>query len=204
VSLSPKTRANIASLLVIVPLFLVRLRYDDALSQRSWVYVWLACGLISAVLYQWVYHRHAEAPTARALPPAELSLTQERVPALVWTALVPPVILMILLWWVTFHGSGLPWRDGWLGPPRPAASHRTFLLTMIMVIAWISIGSWKVVYSLARWHGMARTYPYRRERLVNAVRLQWISLVAIVAWASGNNFYLPAPLATACAIAFGV
>jgi hypothetical protein len=189
---------------VLGPLFVVRIRYDYALSQRSWVYIWLACSLISVLIYQWVYHRHAAAPPAQALPPAELSLSHERVPALVWTALIPPIILMALLWWVTFHGSGLPWRDGWLGPPRPAVSHRFFLPSMIMVIVWISIGSWKVVYNLARWHGMPRTYPHRRQRLVNAVGLQWMALVAVVAWASGLNFYLPAPLATACAITFGV
>jgi hypothetical protein len=204
VSFSPKTRATVVSLLVLAPFMFVRIRYDYALSQRTWIYIWLPLCLTSALIYQWVYHRYSAAPLPHTLPPAELNLVREHIPALVWTALVPPAILLALLWWVTLHGSGLPWRDGWLGPPKPAVTHQMYLPTMIMAIAWISLASWKVVYHVARWHGMPRTYPHRRERLVNAVGLQWISLPVIVAWASGNNFYLPAPIATACAITLGI
>lgn len=82
--------------------------------------------------------------------------------------------------------------------------HRQVPMHPTMVIVWNSLASWMVVYSLARWHGMARTYPYRRERMLKAVGFQWVALVASIAWASGLNFYMPTLLATTCGITLGV
>lgn len=191
-------------MLAAAPVYVAMIGYRQALSQRAWVYLALASVLVSMLVYQWVYHRHTAPIPAAALPPAQLSLVPERLPGIVWLALVPPVILMVLLWCVTMYGSTLPWRDSWLGPPQPATSHRMFLMTAIMSIVWMGVASWKVVYALARWHGMARSYPHRRERLMYAVGMQWLALIVPVAMASGFSLYLPALLATTCAITYGL
>lgn len=202
-NLSPKVRANIAGCVVVMPVFLGRMLYDNALSQRAWMYLSVAVGLAAALIYQWVYHRHVAEIPASALPRAELSLARERLPRIVWLALGPPVLIMGLLWWVMVHGAALPWRDTWLGSPRPASEHEMFLFTTVALIAFTSLASWQVVYSLARWHGMARAYPHRRERLQWAVASQWLILVVMLAWISGMHFRMPTALATTCGIVFG-
>lgn len=203
-NLTPKARANIVGFVVMAP-FLVSIHvYRDSLSQRGWMYVALVSSLASMLAYQWVYHRQAAMLPASALPRPELHLAPDRMPDVVWLALVPPALLMVLLWWVTLHGSELPWRDTWLGPPKPATEHRMYLHTVVAVIFFNCLASWQVVYSLARWHGMARAYPYRRERLQWAVGNQWLMLAFTVAWFSGNNFRMPAVLATTCGIVVGI
>ena len=111
---------------------------------------------------------------------------------------------MVLLWWVTVYGTDLPWRDTWLGPAKPASEHKMYLFMVTAAILFTSLASWQVVYSLARWHGMARAYPYRRERLQWAVGSQWLILAVMIAWISGHNFRMPTALATTCGIVFGI
>lgn len=170
---------------------------------RGFAYLTLCSFLLSTLAYQWVFHRHAPPVPASALPRAELFLSAEPVPRLVWMALWPPLLLTGLLWWVITQGDTLPWRDNWLGPPQPAFHHKTFTMIAMAVMVCSSVAAWKVVLALARWHGMARAYPHRSRRLRLAVTIQWLWLATMVCWAAGNLFYMPVPWASLCAIGFG-
>lgn len=191
------------SLAITTPYMLAATVYRTGFSQRGFAYLTLGSFLVSMLVYQWVYHRYAEAAPASALPRAELQLSAEPLPRVVWLAILPPVVVMALLWWIVEHGDTLPWRDNWLGPPRPAWNHRMFTMTVMMGIVWNGIAGWKVVHALARWHGMSRSYPYRSQRLHLALGGQWAALIAIACWAAGNNFYMPGIWPTLCALGFG-
>lgn len=201
--LSPRARANIVSFAVLAPYFLAGTVYRAEFTQRTFAYLTLGAMLVSMLVHQWVYHRHAGPAAASALPRAELLLSPDPLPRVAWVGLLPPVIVSILLWWVARHGDALPWRDNWLGAPTPAWDHKMFMPLAMGVIAWNSVVVWKVVEALGRWYGMSRAYPHRSRRLRVAVGTQWAALLTSVCWATGNTFYLPGPWPTLCALGFG-
>lgn len=202
--MSPKTRASIACMVAYAPCMLASSLYREQLSHRAWVYLGLLFMLPAMLIYQWVYHRETLKQPTPAPPTAELSLAPEHLPRVVWLGILPPLIAAAFLWWITTHGLELPWRDTWLGPPRPAASHEMFRTLGVMFVVWNCLGSWRIALGLAQWHGMPRAYVSRHKRLLLALGVQWLLLVTTIAHTCGMLFRLPAVFATACGIVFGV
>jgi hypothetical protein len=203
-NLSAKGRANAVAVVAYVPYVLYLFTNADALPTRSIVYVGLAWALMVTVLCQWVYHRYSPQISASAVPAAELSLATERLPPVVWLAVIPPLIVAFALWGVLAYGSELPWRDTWLGPKLPAPSHgMEYSHLVITLIAWNCLAMWMVIFNLAMWHGMSRAYTYRRAGLMSAVASQWLLMVGTLCHASGMSLRLPPALATLAGIVYG-
>jgi hypothetical protein len=203
VTLSPKARAGIVSWVACGLFLLANMLYQEKLSQRAWVYLALAVMLPAMLIGQWIYHREVLKLEAPDLPRAELNLAPEHIPNAVWLAILPPLIAAALLWWVTAYGSTLPWRDTWLGPPKPAASHQMFRMAGVMFVIWNCLGSWRAVYGLAQWSGMPRAYISRRKRLILAIALQWLLLICTAAWSCNMLFRMPAMLAIVVGVTAG-
>ncbi|MEO8313966.1 MAG: hypothetical protein ABI645_04135 [Pseudomonadota bacterium] len=203
-TMSPKVRANIATIVAYAPFIVANTLYRGQLSQRTWVYLGLLSMLPAILIYQWVYHRETLKHPAPALPRAELNLAPERLPPVVWLAIMPPLIAAAFLWWITTYSIELPWRDSWLGPPKPAASHEMFRMLGVMFVIWNCLGSWRVGLGLAQWHGMPRAYVSRRKRLLLAIEAQWLFLLIPLAHTCGNLFRLPTLWATVCGVVVGV
>lgn len=201
--MTPRSKATVVCLALYAPYVLARGVYDEQLSERAWIYLLLLFTLPAALLYQWVYHRELQKLPAPALPKAELSLAVERMPKVVWLAILPPLIAAALLWWITTHGSELPWRDTWLGPPMPATSHRTFRFAAVAFVVWNCLGTWRAALGLAQWHGMPRAYTSRRERLELAIAVQWLLLINFTAWSCTMLFRMPVMLAIIVGVVVG-
>jgi hypothetical protein len=204
VNLSARARANIVCVVAYLPYALFIFMNADKSPTRPMVYAGLAWALAVSVLCQWVYHRYLPRMPASAIPAPELSLAAERLPRVVWLAIIPPVITAVLLWCVLAYGSALPWRDTWLGPELPAPQHgfnyKNLVLTLVV---WNCFAMWVVIFNLAMWHGMSRAYTYRRAGLVTAVAAQWLILVGTVGQAGGMSLRLPTTLATVSGIVYG-
>jgi hypothetical protein len=203
-NLSATTRANAVAVVAYVPYVLFIAMNADELPSRPIVYAGLAWALVVMVLCQWVYHRYAPPIPASAVPAPELSLATERLPPVVWLAIIPPLIVAFLLWCLMVYGSELPWRDTWLGPKLPAPAHGLkYSFVVITLIGWNCLAMWAVIFNLAMWHGMSRAYTYRRAGLVGAVASQWVIMVASICLASGMSLRLPPALANLAGILYG-
>ena len=160
----------------------------------------LAPSLISGTAYMIAYQRAMRRVPLPVPPPRELSLVPEPLPAAAWSAILPPILIALAVWWLRVNGGAIEW-DGVL--PYPA---RMMSMTLVTVnLSGFLFGA----FAFAYWYGAPRTLTGRRPALLGAVLSQWTIcngslLLLVLSFPSPWSVRLPLLVATAIPIAIGV
>jgi hypothetical protein len=195
---------GLAVALAALPALLTFNVQPDLVPEHLWPVVILLSFWVSGAAGQWVYQRglaqqstslHIEPPGS----PIELNLTREPLPWAVWSSVVPPIIVVWLVWWIVAHSGELPWGGF---KPSHAGSPSLLRMVVIQLAFWNSFALWVVGYGLATWYGVSRTYNFRRPLLLGMVVNQWAALVFTVSLNAFLWFDVPPSLAPVCAAGY--
>ncbi|MEP7352455.1 MAG: hypothetical protein ABI824_04405 [Acidobacteriota bacterium] len=166
--------AAVLAVLTLAPMLMLMPDSDDHRSLLTFLNLpFLGASILCVVLYA-----RTTPPNRSLAPPTELELTPQRLPKTVWLAVIPPLLMAALIFWLSAHWDQIPSRYSVDASPLERQSEFRMLRLWLLLPCMMGVSA--LIHGIAQWYGTART-PASRARFDWAVSHSWTATLWIPA-----------------------